>query len=122
MAGHRASEPDPSEDRAAEQGLQQERGKGRPRVKEAEETHQRLAFSKKAYDFRLEQVIRQRGKRRGKRDHERELSKKWDAPDLGPSAPFLLLHLRSCTPRRHSATDENGTGHTGATRQSKQNE
>ena len=94
MAGHRASEPDPGEDRAAEQGLQQERGKGRPRVKEAEEAHQRLAFSKPADDFRLEQVIRQRGKRRSKRDHEREISKQRHAPDLGPSAPSLLLHLR----------------------------
>ena len=48
VAGHRASEPDPGEDRAAEHGLEQERGKGRPRVEEAEEAHQRLAFSKPA--------------------------------------------------------------------------
>ena len=96
---------------AAEHGLQQERGEGSAGIEEAEETHQRLALSQPGDDFRLEQVVDQRGERRGKRDHEGEVSKKWHAPDLGPSAPALLLHRRWCTPRRHSATDEHGTRH-----------
>ena len=122
VAGHRAAESDPSEDLAAEQGLQQERGEGRPGIEEAEETHQRLALAKIADDFRLEQIVDQCRERRGECDHQGEIAKQRHAPDLGPSAPAVFLHRRSSTPRGHAATDEHGTRHARGARQSQQTE
>ena len=106
VAGHRACEPDPGKNHAAEAGLQQERREASRGIEEAEETHERLALSQPRDDFRLEQVIHQRSERRGESDHEGEFTKQWHAPDLGRSAPALLLDRRWSTPRRYSATDD----------------
>ena len=86
VAGHRACEPDPGKNQAAEHGLQQECREASRGIEEAEETHERLALSQPRDDFRLEPVIHQRSERRGESDHESELTKQWHAPDLGPSA------------------------------------
>ena len=117
--------PSPIRARTArpERRLEQECGEGGAGVKKAEEAHERLARSEPGDRFRLEQVIHQRGKHGGERDHEREVPQQGHAPDLDPSAPAIRPAL--CARARRAGIPRpmtTRTGHTDARRQCQQRE